>query len=90
MHPADWWLAMNNSSLKEKNLDTIITLMKLPASTGSLERAFSVLNNIMTDKRNRLGIQKASKLCCIYQTLNNLKDDNGIRRGKKRALQLDN
>jgi hypothetical protein len=74
---------MKNPAVNSKYIDSIIMLMKLPSSSGSLERCFSTLNNIMTEKRNRLGVQKAAKLCSVYQTLNNI-SNNCQRKSKKR------
>lgn len=45
-------------------------LMLLPASTSPMERCFSTMGSIMTETRNRIGIEKASKLCMIYRVLN--------------------
>ena len=50
-------------------VDLATNLMILPSSTGGLERSFSVLGRIMTSIRNRLGVDKASKLCFIYSCL---------------------
>ncbi|OXA39541.1 hypothetical protein Fcan01_25605 [Folsomia candida] len=45
-------------------------LMMLPASTSGMERCFSTMGIIISKTRNRIEIEKASKLCMIYRTLN--------------------
>lgn len=71
--PAQWWDLMG-SHMGEKlpiGLSKLAKeLMMLPASTGAMERCFSTMGSIMTETRNRLGIDKASKICMIYRTLN--------------------
>ena len=55
--------------LPEHVTSFILKLMILPASTSALERCFSTLGNIITKKRNRLGILKAEKLCICNRML---------------------
>lgn len=69
MHPIDWWKSADPDKLPLGFQDFVIKLFVLPSSTGSLERNFSTLGNILTKKRNRLGIGKASKLCVVHQIL---------------------
>lgn len=72
-NPKIWWTyagSPDRTGLRPEVIKTVTRLMSLPASTGSLERNFSTLSDIMTDKRNRLGVGKASKLCTINQALN--------------------
>jgi hypothetical protein len=65
--PIEWWTEVNNSSIHGDFLATASKLYCLPASSASIERSFSVLGNIITKKRNRISVEKAEKLCCIFQ-----------------------
>lgn len=83
MNPIEWWKSANTEKLPVGFQDFTLTLFILPSSTGSLERSFSTLGNILTHKRNRLGITKASQLCTINQYLHinqNRKHDRPKRR----------
>jgi len=66
--PLEWWKECQNCNLPQGLVKLTETLFNLPASSASIERSFSTLGNILTKKRNRLGIEKAEKLCYIYQT----------------------
>ena len=83
LNPAQWWELMG-TRMKEK-LPTGLSklaqdLMMLPASTSSMERCFSTMGSIMTETRNRIGVEKASRLCTIYRHLNfeKLKDKDAL------------
>jgi hypothetical protein len=68
-----WWAAMNSSmedSLPIGFADLAQKLMTLPASTSGMERCFSTMGSIMTDTRNRIGVEKTSKLCAVNRHLN--------------------
>ncbi|OXA53939.1 hypothetical protein Fcan01_10606 [Folsomia candida] len=67
--PQKWWRAANQNKLPKGFTEFAVSLFNLPAGTASLERNFSSLGNILTKKRNRLGVEKASKLCRVNQTL---------------------
>lgn len=69
MDPSDWWKAVSNSALPEGLVDLASTICSLPSSTGSLERCFSSLSNIITKKRSKLGLERASQLCSVHQSL---------------------
>ena len=70
MSPVDWWSVAAIEEIGTENLEVIKILMSLPSSTASFERSFSTLKDIITDKRNRLGVDKASRLCTVHQSLN--------------------
>ena len=73
LSPAQWWRQMGEtmgSELPDGFAELCQRLMMLPASTSGIERSFSTMGAIMTDVRNRLGLQKASKLCLINRTIN--------------------
>jgi hAT family protein len=65
MNPLDWWKQSVTTAAPNKLLDIINILFILPASSAGIERCFSTMGNIMTKQRNRLTIEKATKLCCI-------------------------
>lgn len=46
-------------------LDMIAKLFALPDSTGAIERNFSTMGQIMSDQRNQISVETASKLCVI-------------------------
>lgn len=71
MSPSAWWRAAGaySNRLNPKAVDICESLMLLPSSTAALERSFSTMGNIITKKRNRLGIEKARKLAVINKTL---------------------
>ena len=71
LDPVTWWRTIK----KSKNLvahelcDIAIGLLTLPSSSASIERIFSNFGLIQTQLRNRLGIDKASKLVACYREL---------------------
>lgn len=70
---SQWWELMGSvmgSKLPIGFAGLAKNLMMLPASTSAIERCFSTMGSIITDTRNRLGIEKASKLCLAYRSLN--------------------
>jgi len=71
-----WWQQMGEmmgSKLPQGLVELAQKLMMLPASTSGIERTFSTMGSIMTDVRNRIGLEKASQLCLIYRELNSSK-----------------
>ena len=55
----------------------------------AIERCFSAMSSIMTSERNRLGIEKAMKLCVIYrQQQFKRTGDSSIMREKKKARRV--
>lgn len=68
--PEAWWKSLKSlEKVPVSAIDFICRLMKLPAGAADIERHFSTLGNIMSQRRARLGIEKASKLCQIYKAL---------------------
>ena len=66
MNPVNWWLSAQRAQMLPVGLVTLACkLMKLPSSTGGIERCFSTLGAIMSKQRNALEVEKASKLCFI-------------------------
>jgi hAT family protein len=45
------------------------TLLNLPSSSAGIERGFSTMKNTITDKRNRLSVDKAKKITFIRDQL---------------------
>lgn len=70
--PFSWWRTASSDN-PEKIIPEFVNLceilLKLPASTAGLERTFSTMGNIISDKRNRLGLSKVDKLCFVNQRL---------------------
>lgn len=64
--PIEWWENALTEPLPPRFHQLIRKLFNLPAGSGGIERSFSTLGNIMTKQRNRLSIEKASKLCTIH------------------------
>lgn len=65
MEPLEWWKQATTSAIPAKFVELMETLFLLPASTGGVERSFSTMGNIHTNLRNRLSVEKITKLCCI-------------------------
>lgn len=65
MEARDWWKAATTPAVPPTVVDLMDSFYIMPASTSNLERCFSTLGNIMTKQRNRLSLDKASKLCMI-------------------------
>ena len=88
MKPTAWWKAASKEIVPKSLLKVIERIFSLPSGTGSIERSFSTLGQIMTDQRNQLSIESASKLCCIYNhfKLENLEQSQ--RKSKKRRFDL--
>lgn len=65
--PTTWWASLNRSSAVNEDLCNVaVNLLKMPSSSASIERVFSNFGLIQTKLRNRLGLQKASKLVFCY------------------------
>lgn len=68
--PSAWWEAVRPfGCFGDGFIDLAVTLSEIPPSSGAIERNFSTLSDIMTKKRNKLGAEKAGKLCGIYRVL---------------------
>ena len=64
--PVSWWNRYCTNQELSKIADR---LLKLPSTTAAVERSFSCYSNIYTAKRNRLTIDKASKLVFVFQNI---------------------
>jgi hAT family C-terminal dimerisation region len=71
MDASSWWkiIGMTGSIKNQDFLELVENLMILPASSSGIERIFSGMGNIITKTRNRLGLEKAEKLCFIFYYL---------------------
>jgi len=69
MSPVNWWNAASTQLVDPAMIELASGILAMPSGTGSLERCFSKLGNILSKKRSRLGIEKGSKLCCINNSL---------------------
>ncbi|XP_035712899.1 uncharacterized protein LOC118437710 [Folsomia candida] len=72
--PINWWLTAqqdNPTKISDEFIKMCRILLELPASSAGLERIFSAMTNTITDKRNRLGVEKARKITFINQALKN-------------------
>ena len=67
--PMSWWMSQT-SFLHPELLLLAKTLFSAVASSAGVERVFSTFGFVHSDIRNRLGIEKASKLTFIYRMLN--------------------
>ncbi|OXA54248.1 hypothetical protein Fcan01_11874 [Folsomia candida] len=65
MNPFDWWTQASTSAVPIRFLEMVKVLFLLPAGTSGIERCFSTMGNIITKQRNRLTVEKATKLCCV-------------------------
>jgi hypothetical protein len=83
MDPLSWWKAAATNQVPEALKILCSKLFVLPSSTGAVERNFSTLGNIMTKQRNRLSIEKGSKLCRIHNFLKLQQQDIDIQRESK-------
>lgn len=73
---SDWWRLMEQkiNKIKDNQLPKnfcsfFYKLLDCPASSASIERIFSTYGLIWSKLRNRLGIEKATKLVRIYKNL---------------------
>jgi hypothetical protein len=72
MSPVSWWeLARSDRPdlISSKFFSLVENLMMLVASTAGIERWFSTMTNTITDKRNRLALEKATKIGFINKHL---------------------
>jgi hypothetical protein len=86
MDPLSWWKAAATNRVPEALKVLASKLFVLPSSTGAVERSFSTLGNIMTKQRNRLSIEKGSKLCRIHNFLKLQQQDIDVERETKLRL----
>lgn len=69
VNPLSWWCALR-SSINDDMFDLSMQLHTAVASSAGIERLFSTFGLVHSKIRNRLGIEKASKLVSIMRTLN--------------------
>ena len=64
LNPTVWWdcVKKTGDGVPAELCDLASLLLKLPASSASIERIFSNFGNVQSKLRNRLGIDKAAKL----------------------------
>jgi len=92
MDPLSRWKDAATSRVPVALKTLALKLFVLPSSTGSIERNFSTLGNKMTNQRNRLSIEKGSKLTRIHNFLKlqqqeiDLQRDKKLRKAKKRLF----
>lgn len=69
--PMTWWRALYNSkSISVQIMSVAAQLYSTVASTTGIENIFSDFGFVYSDVRNRLGVEKATRLVSIYQELN--------------------
>jgi hAT family C-terminal dimerisation region len=70
MNPCHWWSCVSSQVRLPVGLVNVAKqLMCLPSSTAGIERNFSVMGKILSKSRNRVGVEKSSKLCYVYNYL---------------------
>ena len=70
-----WWRATPKGKIDEKFIEIMIQLHSACASSASIERIFSNFGQIHNRIRNRLGLQKTSKLVFCYRMLRGDKEE---------------
>lgn len=78
MRDYEWWqsfFATNKSYFSKEEIWKTSQLMTAMCSSADIERVFSSFGQIHTKLRNRLGVERASKLCFLCKNLHN--DTNG-------------
>jgi len=74
-----WWKIMEKKTEKSVKLprgfcDFFLNLLSCPAFSASIERFFSAFGLVWSKLRNRLGIEKATKLVKVYRFLRSNED----------------
>lgn len=67
--PLTWWLSLEKNISKEM-LTMAKKLHSTVASSAGIERIFSSFGIVHTTLRNRLGVEKSSKLVSVFKSLN--------------------
>jgi hypothetical protein len=88
MEPSVWWKSAAGPTVPDSLLTLINNIFVMPSSSAGIERSFSTLGNIMTPVRNRLGLEKASMLCCIHNQLK-LEQETFSRKRKRHHYESD-
>jgi len=72
LDPVSWWKSLKRATKKNeihKLADIMTHLLSCPASSASVERIFSSFGSIHSKLRNRLGVERATKLVFCYRML---------------------
>lgn len=74
-NPSKWWRLMEKKTEKSSMLPHgfckfMHNILNCPPSSSSIERVFSTFGHVWSKLRNKLGVEKASKLVKIYKFLN--------------------
>lgn len=65
-----WWKSLKRYKLvNQQFVNFAICVLSCPASSAAIERIFSSFGNVHTKARNRLGVERASKLVFCYRLL---------------------
>ena len=69
--PCVWWLCIKKTykDVDPKLCDLALLLLRLPASSASIERIFSNFSFVQNKLRNRLGLEKTAKLVTCFREL---------------------
>lgn len=67
--PLAWWKSFENK-VPEHFLDYVLRIFSCVASSAGLERLFSTFGFVHSKIRNKLGVEKASKLVTIFKEFN--------------------
>ena len=66
--PKVWWSSVEGSKTVNQDMCPLaMKVLSMPSSSASIERVFSISGIIQNKLRNRLGIQKTSKLFVSYR-----------------------
>ena len=75
VEPCVWWKGISRlCGLSEEFQDVVVRIHSVAASSASIERLFSSFGYVHSKIRNRLGVEKASKLVSCYTTLRDAED----------------
>ena len=70
LSPTTWWKCAEKAGSMSSAMSILARkLHSMPAGSSSIERIFSNFSTVQTTLRNRLGLQKASKLVVCYRHL---------------------
>ena len=60
----------DNEHIDQETHSVVLALMNAVASSASIERVFSTFGLVHSKIKNRLGVEKASKLVFLHRTMN--------------------
>ena len=72
--PVTWWESLPEASFPSGYIKFAVQLMGVPASSASIKRIFSSFGQIHSKLRNRLGLERATKLVFCYRILRGPKE----------------